>query len=180
MHRREKEALVQKLHQVFQGAGCVVITHQTGLTVAESNALRRRVYDEGANFKVTKNRLAKIALKGTPYESLEPYFQGPTAMAWSTDPVAPARALTGYIKQSRTKKIEIQVGQLGETQLDAQGVQDLADLPSLDELRGRLVGLIQQPAAKMVGVLEAPGSQVARVLKARADKEGGGGDAEAA
>lgn len=169
--RPQKEAVVASLHDAFQRAGVVIVTRQSGLTVAEVSALRRRVREAGANFKVTKNTLAKIALEGTTYEPLGGHFQGPTAMCWSEDPVAAAKVLVENTKRSR--KIEIQGGMLGNTQLSAEGVKELAEMPSLDELRGRLVGLIQQPASKVVGVLDAPGAQVARVLKARADKEGG-------
>jgi large subunit ribosomal protein L10 len=148
------------------------VTHQTGLNVAEITQLRRQIRNAGASFRVTKNRLAKRALTGTPFEPLSPLFTGRTAIAFSRDPVATAKVVVEYA--NRNDKLTIIGGGLAEQPMDAAGVRELASLPSLDELRGRLVGLLQAPAARIARVLQAPAGQVARVLAAYADKDGEG------
>ena len=170
MDRSHKEALVTSLHEQLSGTACVVITHQTGLTVAEVTELRRRVRSAGASFKVTKNRLARIALTGTKFERLLPLFTGPTAIAFSRDPVAAAKVVVEFA--NKNEKLSIVGGSLGEQQLDAAGIKALATLPSLEQLRAKLLGLLQTPATRVAGMLQAPGGQVARVLGAYARKAG--------
>lgn len=170
MDRTQKQRLIENLAQDLVGTTCVVVTHQTGLSVAEATQLRRQVRNAGASFRVTKNRLAKRALTGTPFEPLSPLFTGPTAIAFSRDPVAAAKVVVEYA--NRNDKLTIIGGGLAGQQMDAAGVRELASLPSLDELRGKLIGLIQAPASQLARVLQAPAAQVARVLAAYAESEG--------
>ena len=170
MDRAQKQRVVEGLAQDLAGTTCVVITHQSGLTVAEVTLLRRQVREAGASFRVTKNRLAKRALTGTPFEVLSRLFTGPTAIAFSIDPVAAARVVVGYA--NRNDKLTIVGGGLAGRQMDAAEVRELASLPSLDELRGKLIGLLQAPAARLARVLQAPAGQVARVLAAHAENQG--------
>lgn len=163
--RSQKEELVQSLKAVLQQASVVVVTQQTGLTVSEVTELRRNVGALGAGYKVVKNNLARLALQGTVYEALSQYFTGPTAIAYSTDPVAAARAVVKYADAN--VKLTVVGGMLGGKLLNAVAVDALAKLPSLDELRGRLIGLVSAPATKIVRTLVEPGSRVARVLSAR-------------
>ena len=165
MDRAKKEALVAELHEAFEGASTVVVTHQQGLTVSEVSDLRAKMREEGAGFKVTKNPLAKIALEGTKFEYLKDQFTGPTAVAYSNDPVAAAKVAAAYEKD-QAEKFTIIAGGMDQTAMDAAGVKALASLPSLDELRGKIVGLLQAPAGKVVGTLAAPGGQLARVFGA--------------
>jgi len=146
-----------------------VVTHQSGLTVAESTDLRRRMRAADASYKVTKNRLVKLALVGTPYEAIADLFEGPTAIAYSADPVAAARVAVDFSKEN--DKLVVVGGAMAENRLDEAGVKALATLPSLDELRGKLLGLLNAPATKVAGVLQAPASQLARVLSAHAEQE---------
>jgi len=169
--RSHKEALVTSLHDQLSETVCVVITHQTGLTVAEVTELRRQMRAAGASFKVTKNRLARIALTGTKFERLSSLFTGPTAIAFSQDPVAAAKVAVEFA--NKNDKVSIVGGSLGDQQLDAAGVKALATMPSLDQLRGKLLGLLQTPATRIAGVLQAPAAQVARVLDAYARKAAG-------
>ena len=168
MDRAQKEAKVAEMHQSFQGAEMMVITHQSGLTVEESTDLRRKMRAAGATFRVTKNRLARIALKGTKFENLDGLFNGPTAVAFSEDPVAAAKVAVDYAKSN--DKLVIIGGGLGEKELDTTGVEALAKLPSLDELRAKIVGMINTPATRIAGVLQAPGGQLARVVNAYSQK----------
>jgi large subunit ribosomal protein L10 len=167
--RSQKEKLVASLHGALADTVCLVVTHQTGLTVQEVTELRRQMRAAGASFKVTKNRLARLALAGTKFEQLSPIFTGPTAIAYSRDPVAAAKVAVEFA--NKNDKLRIVGGSLGAQQLDAEGVKSLATMPSLDELRGKLIGLLQAPAGRIVGVLQAPGGQLARVLSAYAKKE---------
>jgi large subunit ribosomal protein L10 len=162
--RAQKEAAVAGLNQTLGGVNLVVVTHQTGLTVYESMTLRRKVREAGASFKVTKNRLTRLALEGTKFQALQSLMTGPTALAFSEDPVAAAKVCVEFAKQN--EKLTIIGGALGEQLLDVNGVQALAKLPSLDELRGMLIGLLQAPATKVAGVLQAPAGQLARVISA--------------
>ncbi len=162
MDRAQKEAAVAGLNQTLGGVNLVVVTHQTGLTVYESMALRRKVREAGASFKVTKNRLTRLALEGTKFQALQSLMTGPTALAFSEDPVAAAKVCVEFAKKN--EKLTIIGGALGEQLLDVNGVQALAKLPSLDELRGKLVGLLQAPATKVAVVLQAPAGQLARVI----------------
>jgi large subunit ribosomal protein L10 len=165
----EKAALVQSLNQVFASTSAVVITHYSGLTVSEISDFRRRIRAVGGSFKVAKNRLVKLALEGTQYAPLAELLTGPTGIATSGDPVSAAKAVVAFAKDNN--KLVILGGAMGATLLDQAGVKALAELPSLDELRGRLIGLIQAPAAQLARLMAAPGGQLARVIKAHADKE---------
>ncbi|KAF0118895.1 MAG: large subunit ribosomal protein L10 [Rhodospirillaceae bacterium] len=169
MNRSQKKELVSALHDLFGGSAIVVVVHYKGMTVAEISALRAQMREAGASFKVTKNRLTRLALTGTCYESLATLFVGPTAIAYSRDPVAAARVTAKYAKSN--DKLVLIGGGLGATRLDPAGVKVLAELPSLDELRARLIGMIQTPATRIAGVLQAPAGQLARVFKAYAEQE---------
>ena len=164
MDRTKKEKLVAELHDTFSKSALVVVTHQSGLTVTEVSDLREKMREAGAGFKVTKNTLAQLALKGTEFEHLSDQFIGPTAVAFSEDPVAAAKVAVEFGKKN--EKLTVIAGGLGEQNLDAASVKALASLPSLDELRGKLVGLLQAPAGKVVGTLQAPAGQLARVFGA--------------
>jgi large subunit ribosomal protein L10 len=166
--RSHKEALVTSLTQAVSGTSCFVVTHQNGLTVAEVTQLRVQMRKAGASFKVTKNRLARLALAGTKFEQLSPMFTGPTAIAYSRDPVAAAKVAVEFA--NKNDKLVILGGALDGKQLDANGVKSLATMPSLDELRGKLLGMLQTPATRIAGVLQAPAGQLARVLNAYATK----------
>ena len=168
MERAEKDALVSTLNGVFSDAGVVVVTHYSGLNVAELSELRRDMAEAGASFRVTKNRLAKRAREGTPASEITDLFTGPTAIGVSEDPVAAPRILAKFAKAN--EKLIIRGGIMGETVLDETGVKALADLPSLDELRGKIVGMLNTPATRIAGVLAAPGGQVARVIAAKAEQ----------
>jgi len=147
--RTQKQKLVESLQRDLAGTACVVITHQSGLSVAEVTQLRRQVRNAGAAFRVTKNRLAKRALAGTPFEPLSPLFTGPTAIAFSGDPVAAAKVVVEYA--NRNDKLTIIGGGLAGQRIDAAGIRELASLPSLDELRSKLIGLLQAPAVRRRG-----------------------------
>jgi large subunit ribosomal protein L10 len=175
VNRAQKQEKVDALHRSFSDAAMVVVAHQNGLTVGESTDLRRQMLAAGATFRVTKNRLARIALKGTRFEDLSDLFTGPTAVAFSSDPVAAAKVAVDYAK--RNEKLVIVGGGLGRQPLDQRGVESLATLPSLDELRARLLGMLKTPATRIAGVLQAPGAQIARVIAAHATKEGPAADA---
>jgi large subunit ribosomal protein L10 len=164
--RSKKEALVAELHQDFEDNNLIVVTHQAGLTVAEVTDLRGKMREAGCKFKVTKNRLAKSALKETKFEALEDAFTGPTAIAVSKDPVAAAKIAVEYANEN--DKLTIVGGALDADMLDADAIKALAKLPSLDSLRGKIVGLLQAPATKIAGVLQAPAGQLARVVGAYA------------
>lgn len=164
MDRSQKEELVASLHRTFADTNLVIVTQQSGMTVAEVSDLRRKMRDAGASYKVTKNRLTRLALEGTKYEALKDMFTGPTAVAVSVDPVAAAKVCVAFAKAN--EKLIIVGGAMGETQLDANGIQALATLPSLDQLRGKLIGLLQAPATKVAGVVQAPAAQLARIFSA--------------
>ena len=168
MDRAQKAGMVDTLSGMFSNSGVVVVTHYTGLTVAELSDLRGRMREVGANFKVTKNRLAKRALTDTDMAPLSDFFTGPTAIAYSEDPVAAPKIAVNFAKDN--EKLVILGGMMGETLLDENGVKALASLPSLDELRAKLVGMISTPATRMAMVTSAPAGQLARVLNAYAQK----------
>ena len=179
MDRTEKAEFVTSLASVFAETSMVVVTQNKGLTVAEVSDLRRKMRDGGSTFKVAKNRLAVLALEGTPFDGIAPMLKGPTALAWSKDPVAVAKTAVDFAKTN--EKLVLIGGALGKQTLDAAGVRALADLPSLDVLRAKLVGMLQTPATRIAGVLAAPAGQIARVLGAYANKdETAGSEAEAA
>ena len=169
MDRVAKEELVASLHQTFTETAVVVVTQYSGLSVGDMTELRAQMRGAGANVKVTKNRLTKRALAGTRYADLGEMFTGPTAMAYSSDPVAAAKITIGFAKTH--PKLVVIGGGLGDKVLDAEGVKSLASLPSLDELRGRLIGLINAPATRLAFVLQAPAGQLARVLAAHAKQD---------
>ena len=169
MDRAEKHEFVATLHRVFQDAAIVIVTHYTGLTVAQLNKLRVNVRGVGGNVKVTKNRLVQRAIEGTPYQLLGPLFNGPTAIAYANDPVAVAKVAVEYAKANT--KLVLLGGAVGQQQLDADGVKVLATLPSLDVLRATIIGLIRTPPTRVAGVLQAPAAQLARVLAAYAEKD---------
>ena len=168
MNRKEKAELIETLQSTFNASTTVVVAHQVGMTVAESSDLRQKMRGAGAGLKVTKNRIAKLALKGTRYEDLDSIFTGPTIVGTSEDPVVAAKILVDYAKGN--SKITIIGGSMDGKTLDQSGVEALAKMPSLVELRGKLVGLIQAPAAKIARVLKAPAGKMARLMKAREDQ----------
>ena len=169
MDRSQKADSVAQLNAVFQEAGVVVITRNLGMSVAQSTDLRTKMRDAGASYKVAKNRLARLALNDTDYSGLSDLLTGPTALAYSTDPVAAAKAAVDFAKT--TDRIEILGGSMGGQMLDEAGIKALASLPSLDELRARLVGLVNAPATKIAQVVNAPAAKLARVFGAYAAKD---------
>ncbi|CAG4916132.1 unnamed protein product, partial [Acidocella sp. C78] len=164
--RAQKREFVDQLAAVFAETSMVVVSRNDGLTVADVTALRVKMREAGAQYKVAKNRLAHLALEGTRFDGLKPMLKGPTAIAWSQDPVAVAKVAVEFAKTN--EKFVLVGGALGTQMLDASGVKALAELPSLDQLRARLLGLIQAPATKVAGVLQAPAGQLARVFAAYA------------
>lgn len=174
MDRTEKREFVAGLHQALAATSMIVVTHNQGLTVAEATDLRRKMRAAGVTFKVAKNRLAHLALEGTPFDGLKPMLKGPTALAWSTDAVAAAKATVEFAKTN--EKFVLVGGALGRQTLDASGVRTLAELPGLDQLRGRILGMIATPATRVAGVLQGSAGQLARVFGAFAKK---GEEAEA-
>ena len=166
MDRTEKRDFVASLATVFAETSMVVVTRNDGLTVAEATDLRRRMRAAGANYRVAKNRLTTIALDGTRFDGIKPLLKGPTALAWSHDPVAVAKAADEFA--TTNEKFVLVGGALGTQTLDASGVKALAELPSLDALRAKLLGLLNAPATRIAGVLQAPAGQLARVFGAYA------------
>lgn len=175
MDRATKTQQVADLGQVFKATQVVVVAHYSGLTVAQMQTLRRQMKQAGASVKVAKNRLAKIALEGSDVASIASLLKGPTLIAFSGDPVAAPKVAVDFAKAN--ERFVILGGAMGKTALDANGVKALAALPSLDELRAKLIGLIQAPATKIAQVVTAPAAKVARVVQAYASK---GEDAAAA
>ena len=169
MDRLQKSDAVATLNAVFQEVSVVVITRNLGMTVAQSTALRTKIREAGATYKVAKNRLAKLAIQDTDYVGIGDLFTGPTAVAASADPVAAAKAVVDFAKTC--DKIEILGGGMGSHVLDADGIKALASMPSLDELRAKLIGLIQAPATKIAQVVTAPAAKLARVFAAYAEKD---------
>lgn len=164
MERAEKREVVTALHDVFAKTGVVVVAHYAGLTVAQMTRLRSEMKNAGGRVKVAKNRLVKLALEGTDAKGIADLLKGPTCLAFSADPIAAPKIAVKFAKAN--DKFVILGGTMGATVLDAKGVTSLADLPSLDELRGRLIGLIQAPASKIARTLNEPGAQLARVFGA--------------
>lgn len=169
MDRSQKTDAIAALNETFKEAGVVVITRNLGMTVAESTELRGKIREAGATYKVAKNRLAKLALKDTDYDGLSDLLTGPTALATSVDPIAAAKAAVDFAKTS--ENIEILGGAMGSEVLDVAGIQALASLPSLDQLRAKLVGLVNAPATKVAQVVNAPANKLARVFGAYSTKE---------
>ena len=169
MDRSQKADLVAELKNVFSETSVVVVTRNLGLTVAQSTDLRLKMRDAGAQFKVAKNRLALIALDGTRYSPIGDLLKGPTALATSSDPVAAAKVAVDFAKTN--DRLEIVGGAMGDTLLDVNGIKALAALPSLDELRATIVGVIQAPASKIARTVSEPGAQLARIFSAYAAKQ---------
>jgi len=169
VERAAKRELVSTLNDVFQTTGVVVVAHYAGLTVADMQNLRAQMKKAGATVKVAKNRLAKIALEGTDVASITDLMTGPTLIAYSDDPVAAPKVAVDFAKAN--DKLVVLGGAMGTTALDANGVKALASLPSLDELRAKLVGLVQAPATKIAQVVNAPAAKLARVFGAYANSE---------
>jgi large subunit ribosomal protein L10 len=166
--RAAKKEQVAALNGVFKDASVVVVAHYSGLTVAQMQTLRKQMKQAGAAVKVAKNRLAKIALEGTDVASIASLMKGPTLIAFSSDPVAAPKVASDFAKAH--EKFVILGGAMGKTTLDLNGVKQLASLPSLDELRAKIVGLIQAPATKIAQVVNAPAAKLARVVQAYASK----------
>ena len=169
MDRAEKKEFVTALHDVFEQTSVVVVAHYSGLTVAQMQNLRKQMRAAGATVKVAKNRLAKIALEGTDVASIGSLMTGPTLIAYSDDPVAAPKVAVAFAKDF--DKFVILGGAMGSTALDVNGVRSLATMPSLDELRAKLVGLIQAPATKLAQLSTAPAAKLARVFQAYADRD---------
>ena len=169
MDRAEKKEAVASLHDVFSTTSVVVVAQYSGLTVAQMQRLRKQTKAAGASVQVAKNRLAQIALKGTDVASISPLLKGPTLIAYSADPVAAAKAAVAFAKDH--EKFVVLGGAMGKTELDLKGVQALATLPSLDELRAKLIGLISAPSTKIAQLVNAPAAKVARVISAYASKD---------
>ncbi len=169
MDRSQKADSVAQLNAVFNEVGVVVVTRNLGLSVAQSTDLRAKMREVGASYKVAKNRLAALALKDTQYEGVEEYLSGPTAIAYSVDPVAAAKAAVNFAKTN--DKLEIVGGSMGGQLLDEAGIRALASMPSLDELRGTLVGLINAPATKIARVVNEPAAKLARFFGVYGAKE---------
>lgn len=170
MDRAAKRELVATLKSVFESTGVIVVARNAGLVAAQSADFRRRVKAAGGTVKVAKNKLAAIALTGTDAEGIKGLLKGPTILAYSKDPIAAAKIAVEYAKGN--DKLVILGGAMGKTTLDANGVKALAELPSLDELRAMLLGVIKAPAGKLVRTINEPGSALARLIQARIDKEG--------
>lgn len=170
MNRNQKTAYVEQLNGDLKSAECVVVAYYTGLTVVEMESLRKEVREAGAKFKVTKNTLTRLALDNTKFAPIIDMFTGPTAVAYSEDPVAAAKAVVNFTKGN--DKLEILGGALGEEQLDVNAIKALASLPSLDELRAKIVGMISTPATRLAGITQAPAGQIARVINAYAQQQG--------
>ena len=169
MNRTQKQQLIEATNTKLQGAEIALVVHNNGLTVAEMNNLRGKMREAGAEFKVTKNRLAKLATKDTVFANIADLLKGPTIIATSKEPVAVAKGLVDFAKTN--DRLVIIGGAFGAQKLDAKAIESLAKLPSLNELRAKIVGILQTPATRLACVLQAPGGQVARVIAAKSRKE---------
>ena len=169
MERAEKREFVTDLNESFKGAGSVVVAHYAGVTVAQMNDLRSKMRAAGGTVKVAKNRLAKIALQGTESEGIANLFKGQTLIAYSADPITAPKVVMDFAKTN--DKVVVLGGSMGATVLNAEAVKSLATLPSLDELRAKLLGLLNAPATRVATVVAAPASQLARVFSAYAKKD---------
>ncbi len=168
MERADKQKFVSDFNEVLSNTGVAVVAHYAGLSVSQMTQLRAAAREAGGTVKVAKNRLVKLALQGTELEHISDLFTGPTVIVYSDDPVAAPKAAANFAKDNEAFKIL--GGALGSTNLDAAGVNSLATMPSLDELRGKLVGMIQTPASRIAQVTSAPAGQLARVFNAYAEK----------
>jgi large subunit ribosomal protein L10 len=167
--RAQKRELVERLNDQWKTSGVIVVAHYQGMTVAQMTDFRKRIKDAGGVVKVTKNLLAKLAVKGTDVESISDLLRGQTCVAYSQDPISAAKVSVRYAREN--ERLVILGGAMGKTRLDSDGVKALADLPSLDELRGKLIGLLQAPAAKIARIVKEPGGMLARVLAAKGAEE---------
>ena len=170
LKRSEKNNFVKSLKEELNNSSSVIVTHYAGLTVKEIDILRKAMRNNGAKFKVTKNRLTKLALTDTQYESISDLFSGPTAIAYSSDSVAPAKVAVNFEK--KLKNFKIIGGSFEGKKIDQTKINFLATLPSLDEIRGKLVGLLSAPAQKITALLQVPGGQLARLMSSRSEKLG--------
>ena len=168
MKRSEKNNFVQKLKSELENSSSIIVAHYDGLSVSETDSLRKEMRENGAKFKVTKNRLTKIALADTPYASISDLFVGPTAIAYSSDPVAPAKVSVNFEKKLQNFKIV--GGSYDGEKIDIEKINFLASLPSLEQIRSKLLGLINVPAQKIASVIQAPGGQLARLVNARSEQ----------
>ena len=162
MNRKQKKELVESLHKTFLNSQSIIVTHINGLTVAETTNLRSNMRDANCKFKVTKNKIVKLALKNTNFEHLDNLFTGPTAIGTSEDAIAPAKVLFDFTKES--EKIKIIGGGVEKKSLSIDDISNLASLPSLDEVRSKLIGLLMAGPAKLVRTIKEPPSRVARIL----------------
>lgn len=167
-NRAAKQQWIDETNTQVKDTGILLVAHYKGLSVAEITDLRVKIRAAGASFKVTKNLLAKRAVAGTGYEKVAHLFKGPTAVAFSSDPTSAAKALSEFAKKN--EKLVLVGGAFGNTVLDKAAIQQLADLPSLDELRAKIIAMLQTPATRIAGVLQAPAGQLARVFGAYATK----------
>ena len=168
MKRSDKNIFVQSLKEELKDSSTVIVTHYSGLSVDETDDLRKAMRANGAKFKVTKNRLTKIALADTQFKSISDLFDGPTAIAYSTDPIVPAKIAVEFEK--KLEKFKIIGGYFEGENIDTTKINYIATLPSIDEIRGKLVGLISAPAQKLSSVIQAPCSQLARLIAVREQK----------
>jgi large subunit ribosomal protein L10 len=168
MERAVKREVVTSLQASFSGAGSIVVAKNAGLTVADLETLRRQMKQAGGQVKVAKNRLAKLALKDTETADISALFTGPTVVAFAKDPMTAPKVASAFA--DKNQKFVVLGGAMGKTGLDANNVKALATMPSLDQLRATLAGMLKQPATRIASILQAPGGQVARVLSAYADK----------
>ena len=168
MKRSEKKDFVKNLKEDLKDSSSVIVAHYDGLSVLETDNLRREMRLNGAKFRVTKNRLNKIALADTPYESISDLFVGPTAIAYSADPVSPAKVSVNFEK--KLDNFKIIGGSYDGEKIDLTKINFLATLPSLDQIRGTLIGLLNAPAQKIASVVQAPGGQLARLVNARSEQ----------
>ena len=167
MKRSEKKEFVQKLKEEIDTSSSVIVTHYSGLTVDESDQLRSEMRNNGAKFKVTKNRLTKLALKQTQFKDLADLFTGPTAIAYSDDPVAPAKVAASFEK--KLEKFKIIGGGYDGEMIDIEKINFLATLPPMDVLRGKIVGLISAPAQKIASIVKEPAGQIARLVSTKSE-----------
>ena len=167
MNRSEKKEFVQKLKDEIDSSSSVIVAHYSGLTVEESEQLRSEMRSNGAKFKVTKNRLTKLALEQTQFKDIADLFTGPTAIAFSDDPVAPAKVAVSFEK--KLEKFKIIGGGYDGEKIDLEKINFLATLPSIDELRGKIIGLISAPAQKIALIVKEPASQMARLVSAKSE-----------
>ena len=168
MDRAQKRELVSTLNEAWKDAGVVVVAHYKGMTVAQMTDFRKRMKEAGGSVKVAKNKLAKLALKDTASQGISDLLKGQTCIAYSDDPVSAAKVSVKYAKEN--ERLVIIGGAMGKTVMNAEAVKALAELPSLDELRAKLIGLLQAPATKIARVLKEPGAKLARVLQAQGAK----------